>query len=124
VDVFTRQPPGLSHFLFLQGHPEYDPDTLGRDYLREMGLFLRGECAESPPMPQHYFDRATEERLQAIAGRSEADLPDYVELVARALPRWNWHANSVRLFANWLTLVAAAKTRQAPRRVQDRRRVS
>ena len=32
-----------------------------------------------------------------------------------ALPRQIWRANTVRLFGNWLTLVAAAKARRAAR---------
>ena len=45
ADIFTREPPGHSRFVFFQGHPEYDPGTLGREYLRDMGRFLRGESA-------------------------------------------------------------------------------
>ena len=63
ADIFTREPPGHSRFVFFQGHPEYDPGTLGREYLRDMGRFLRGETAERPALPEHYFDRATEDRL-------------------------------------------------------------
>src|SRR5437868_2403767 len=43
VDIFTREPAGHSRFVFLQGHPEYDPGTLGRAYLRDMGRFLQGQ---------------------------------------------------------------------------------
>jgi hypothetical protein len=45
--------------------------------------------------------------------------------VAGALPRQTWRANTVRLFANWLTLVASAKARKATSRtVHTRRRAS
>jgi homoserine O-succinyltransferase len=123
VDIFTREPPGHSRFVFFQSHPEYDPGTLGREYLRDMGRFLRGETAERPAMPEQYFDRATEYRLAEIAG--ESDLARYQDIVVGALPRQVWRANTVRLFGNWLTLVAAAKARrEASRTVHTRRRAS
>jgi len=55
ADIFTREPPGHSRFVFFQGHPEYDPGTLGREYLRDMGRFLHGETAERPALPENYF---------------------------------------------------------------------
>ena len=119
ADIFTREPPGHSRFVFLQGHPEYDPATLGREYLRDMGRFARREMAEAPIMPENYFDRATEDRL-AAAGH---DLTALGEIVAGALPRSQWRGATVRFFANWLTLVAAAKARRAASRtVQTRKR--
>jgi homoserine O-succinyltransferase/O-acetyltransferase len=123
ADIFTREPPGHSRFVFFQGHPEYDPGTLGREYLRDMGRFLGGEMAERPALPENYFDRATEDRLAEIAG--ETDLGRYQEIVVGALPRQVWRSNTVRLFGNWLTLVAAAKARrEASRSVHTRRRAS
>jgi homoserine O-succinyltransferase len=123
VDIFTREPPGYSRFVFLQGHPEYDPGTLGREYLREMGRFLKGEANEPPAVPEHYFDRATENRLAEIAGKSDLSL--YQQLVVGALPRQIWRTNTTRLFSNWLMLVAAAKARRAASKtVALRRRAS
>jgi homoserine O-succinyltransferase len=121
VDIFTREPPGYSQFVFLQGHPEYDPGTLGREYLRDMAGFLAGETAERPAIPEHYFDRATENRL----GGAKADLSHYQEVVLGALPRQLWRTSTVRLIGNWLLLVAAAKARRATSKaVHTRRRAS
>jgi homoserine O-succinyltransferase len=125
VDIFTRELPGHSRFVFLQGHPEYDPGTLGREYLRDMGRFLRGETAEPPAIPENYFDRATEDRLFDVRPQNEADLARCHEIVTTALPRQSWRENTIRLFGNWLTLVAAAKARRvASRTVHTRRRAS
>ena len=123
VDIFTREPPGQSRFVFFQGHPEYDPGTLGREYLRDIGRFLRGESAERPALPENYFDRATEDRLAAIAG--DTDIAQFHNIVTGALPRQIWTGNTIKLFGNWLTLVAAAKARRASSRtVHTRRRAS
>ena len=121
ADIFTRELPGHSRFVFLQGHPEYDPPILGREYLRDMGRFLRGEAETAPTPQENYFDRATENRL-AAAGR---DLDALTEIVHGALPRAHWRDATVRFFTNWLNLVAAAKARRAASRaVHTRRRAS
>ena len=125
VDIFTRESPGHSRFVLFQGHPEYDPGTLGREYLRDMGRFLQGETQERPAIPENYFDRATEVRLLDVQGRSESDLALYADIVTGALPLTAWRPNTVRLFANWLTLIAATKARRVvSRTVHTRRRAS
>jgi homoserine O-succinyltransferase/O-acetyltransferase len=125
VDIFTREPPGHSRFVFMQGHPEYDAATLGREYLRDMARFLEGETAERPPVPEHYFDRATEDRLSELMDRGEPSLSRYQQIVLGALPRQVWRPHTVRLIGNWLMLVAAAKARRAASKaVPTRRRAS
>jgi len=69
VDAFTRV--GQARALFLQGHPEYDSDTLMREYARDVGRFLRGERPVHPVTPSGYFDAATE---AALAERQAAAL--------------------------------------------------
>jgi homoserine O-succinyltransferase/O-acetyltransferase len=123
VDMFARETPGQSRFVFLQGHPEYDPGTLGRFYLNDMDYFLAGKASERPSVPAHYFDRATEGRLAEIADTS--GLMPYQQVVLNALPRQVWHPHTVRLIGNWLMLVAAAKARRmASKAVPVRRRAS
>jgi homoserine O-succinyltransferase/O-acetyltransferase len=46
VDAFVQQRDRLSLFLFFQAHPEYEVDTLLREYRRDVGRFLRRERAE------------------------------------------------------------------------------
>jgi hypothetical protein len=96
---------------------------LGRDYLRDMELFLAGQLPQQPSVPEHYFDRATEDRLAALEGAAE--LSQFQEVVMGALPRQLWRPNTVRFIGNWLMLVAAAKARRAvSKTVHTRRRVS
>jgi homoserine O-succinyltransferase len=125
VDIFTREPPGHSRFVLCQGHPEYDPVTLGREYLHEMDRFLHGKRDERPRVPENYFDRATEDQLMEMDAQPPADPARYGQIVTDALPLKAWHQNTVRLFANWLTLIAATKSRKlASRSVHTRRRAS
>jgi homoserine O-succinyltransferase len=121
VDIFTREPAGQSRFVFLQGRPEYDGATLGREYLRDLERFHGGEWSSPPTVPENYFDRATENRLNEAG----ADLARASEIVSEALPLQSWRLHTGRLFANWLTLVAAAKTRRVTSRgVHTRKRAS
>lgn len=113
IDTFTKQ--WASLFVFLQGHPEYDPDTLYREYRRDAHRFLRGERDGLPDLPVHYFDPRTERAARAFEARAadERDLSAWA-----AFPRdWRvrapavalWRASSERLYSNWIELVAEAR---------------
>src|SRR5271165_6909892 len=49
-----------SQFVFLQGHPEYDADSLAREYRRDMDRYLRGETDKRPAIPSGYFTAEAE----------------------------------------------------------------
>lgn len=108
VDAFARD--GKSRQIFFQGHPEYGAETLGREYLRDVGRFLRGEGAR-PAIPENYFDRVTENALQALAAR-QAPLSDYSQIVLGAVPLQSWRSYTLKLFANWIAAIAAEKPRR------------
>jgi hypothetical protein len=52
--------------------------------------FLKGENGGAPQIPEHYFDRATENLLAEIGAK--ADLARYQDVVLNALPRQLWRA--------------------------------
>ena len=54
ADMFVKQRKTL--FLFVQGHLEYDPGALLREYRRDVRRFLAGERDSYPEMPCGYFD--------------------------------------------------------------------
>jgi hypothetical protein len=83
---------------------------LGREYLGDMARFLKGEGAR-PSIPENYFDRVTENALQALAGR-EAQIADYDEVVTGAVPLQSWRGTTLKLFANWIASIAAEKPRR------------
>jgi homoserine O-succinyltransferase len=114
VDLFIR--PGRSQFVFAQGHPEYGAESLGREYLRDIGRFLRGE-GEAPAVPENYFDRVTEDRLAELGAEAtdEGDLPHYNGVVLGAVPLLSWRRHTLKLFANWLAGIAAEKMRRMAR---------
>lgn len=113
IDTFTKQWGSL--FVFLQGHPEYDVDTLFREYRRDVQRFLGGERHELPAAPSHYFDARTEGAAAAFArAAAVAREPDAWERFPR---EWSirpdlvgsWQATAARFYGNWLSHVAAAR---------------
>jgi len=100
VDAFARRDGALA--LFLQGHPEYDAETLMREYLRDVGRFLRGERPVRPSTPANYFGMPTETRLARLAGRDRATMADYEAALGAAAPQRAWRGSAVRLYRRWL----------------------
>ena len=68
VDSFTKC--FGSQFVFLQGHPEYDANSLAREYRRDMGRYLRRETDRRPPRPKGYFNAEAEAELDALELRA------------------------------------------------------
>jgi len=108
VDLFVRD--GRSRFVFLQGHPEYGAEALGREYLRDMARYLDGKGSR-PSIPENYFDRVTENTLETLSAR-QAPIGDYNDVVMAAVPLQSWRSHTLRLFANWITGIAADKPRR------------
>jgi homoserine O-succinyltransferase len=110
VDAFVKG--GRSLFVFLQGHPEYEPDSLYREYRRDMTRFLTGQQEACPSLPENCFDRKAAREFTAFAEKARKErTPELIE----AFPSWapegrtGWQAWAGRLFGNWLTHVANAE---------------
>ena len=113
VDSFVKQ--WRSLFIFFQGHPEYDLDSLSREYRRDIGRFLRGESQSCPPMPQGYFDHRSELALRAFDARARMDrhpdllasFPDHLRLRSTVID--GWRAPAISMFRNWLSYLVEHK---------------
>lgn len=116
ADAFFKQ--GKSLFLFFQGHPEYEANTLRLEYLRDVGRYLRRESENYPAPPQAYFDQETEDALLALEQRASRDChPELLAEVSKVCaaatkPQSTWHSPAVRIYRNWLRLLAASKPRR------------
>jgi homoserine O-succinyltransferase len=95
--------------MLLQGHPEYDPTTLLREFRRDSLRYLADRRQRRPSIPEHYLDPVGEELLEDFmaGGRAAADFP-FTETAARI--RTDWAVPARALFANW---VADATSRSA-----------
>ncbi len=118
VDTFVKQEKSL--FVFFQGHPEYEPDTLLREYRRDIGRYFRGEMDTWPTTPRNYFDQATEELLRAraksLGGRRNENV--FAEL-SGALDEQKlqntWQPAARCLYKNWLHYLCAEKEKTLSR---------
>jgi homoserine O-succinyltransferase len=113
-DTFVKERKSL--FVFFQGHPEYDPGALLREYRRDIRRFLAGERSEFPEMPQNYFDNDTgtvlaEFREQALRQPSINLLPNFPAITQDKLGN-AWREFAVQIYKNWL-LHLVERSRQA-----------
>ncbi len=119
IDAFTKH--WASLFVFLQGHPEYDGDTLAREFRRDMRQFLEGKRNDAPLLPTEYFDEPTEDvmarfRHYALQNRDVAIWDAFPKAwTVRPALLQAWQATSHHLFENWLNLVAETSWRDAYR---------
>jgi homoserine O-succinyltransferase len=104
VDAFAKQHESL--FVFLQGHPEYESNTLLLEYRREIGRFLRQERSAFPAIPANYFDVDTtsamtilRERMDSIEFGAPADL---TSLFTGVDIENTWVSTARRFYGNWL----------------------
>lgn len=99
---------GAHQVVLVQGHPEYDPSSLLREYHRDAGRYVHHERDVLPVLPFHCV--ATEDwgRLEQIqhaiiTGSRIPQLIDaypFDEVGARA--PWPWRAMAERFYNNWM----------------------
>lgn len=116
ADMFIKQSRSLH--VFFQGHPEYDESTLLREYRRDVGRVLRGQQSHYPTPPKGYFPPAAltllREFEQRVASAPSAELLS--EFPAEAIGdtlRNTWGSGAVRIYRNWLELLASARRQSA-----------
>ncbi|MDM8519139.1 homoserine O-succinyltransferase [Anaerolineales bacterium HSG6] len=54
-DVHMAVSPDQFRVIYFQGHPEYNYNSLLKEYQREVSLFINGERSDYPPHPENYF---------------------------------------------------------------------
>jgi homoserine O-succinyltransferase/O-acetyltransferase len=119
ADMFVGRDRGASLFLFFQGHPEYDADSLMREFRRDVGRFLRGERDNCPALPQGYFDKEATELIEEFCVRARTER---VEKLLRQFPmneiegrlQNSWQMSAIGVYQNWLGYL---HERKAKRRV-------
>jgi homoserine O-succinyltransferase len=115
ADMFVKKRESL--FVFFQGHPEYESDTLLLEYRTEVGRYLRGETGRHPSIPRSYFDSdaaaaLTELRQECVSGRHEEPLLAQVSTTAGKRRIANtWGSTATCIYRNWLEYIRAQKRR-------------
>lgn len=103
--------PDQFRLVYFQGHPEYDFNSLLKEYKREVLRFVAGEIEEYPPHPENYFPEtaaAIANEYQAIVLASQAantPIPPFPEAAIEQHLDNTWGDTGKALFNNWLGLV-------------------
>ncbi len=97
--------------IYFQGHPEYDFNSLLKEYKREVHRFLSGELEAPPPFPEHYLSEQAQELaagwVHAATGARAAGqpMPPMPEREVEALLDNTWGDTAKAIVNNWLGLV-------------------
>jgi homoserine O-succinyltransferase/O-acetyltransferase len=117
VDTFTKS--FGSQFVFLQGHPEYDANSLAREYRRDLARYLRGETDAEPVAPKGYFAPEAEAQLRGLErpAREDPRRPP-IEILSQ-IEGWaplqaDWRGDALRFFRGWLETIAASPPGDLP----------
>ena len=115
ADAFIKRRRSL--FVFFQGHPEYEADTLFLEYRRDVRRFLTRETESYPPMPQGYFNAGIVDALTALQERALSDrrqelLADLPTALVSGRVRNTWRFGAVCIYRNWLRYLCAKRDRR------------
>jgi homoserine O-succinyltransferase len=97
--------------VYFQGHPEYDRESLLKEFRREVQGYVGGLRDTLPPLPEHYFGPQAEplarEYLAAAASARAhgTALDDNLEEAVTGLLDNTWGDTAKAIFNNWLGLV-------------------
>jgi homoserine O-succinyltransferase len=113
VNLFVRQT-GQSLFVHFQGHPEYAPHTLLKEYRRDIRRFLKQERSAFPSLPQGYFAAAAETPLAEFRRFAEdnpvedsfAAFPE--DAITRSVKN-SWQNSARTIYSNWLQLILSQR---------------
>jgi homoserine O-succinyltransferase len=112
VDTFVKHSNSL--FVFFQGHPEYESNTLLLEYRRDVGRYLKGEIKTYPSMPYSYFGESTVTALatlreEALSHPREELLAEVSTVLVNARIENTWQATAACIYRNWLEYIRARK---------------
>ncbi|MCP4045295.1 MAG: homoserine O-succinyltransferase [Gammaproteobacteria bacterium] len=97
--------------IYFQGHPEYDVNSLLKEYKRELVRYLNGELHTPPPYPEHYFSteaeslarQILEQAMQAQVGAQPSS--SLLEEQLEPMLDNTWGDTAKAVVNNWLGLV-------------------
>ena len=101
--------------VFFQGHPEYDANSLLKEYKREVLRFFGGETDAYPPFPDNYFSTQTQAILAEYRDRvvsakgAQPELPPFPEQLISPTLDNTWHDSAESVINNWIGQVYRTK---------------
>src|SRR5579872_2002096 len=117
VDTFVKRKK-KSLFVHFQGHPEYGPQTLLKEYRRDVKRFLQGERETYPLLPKGYIDSQLVRVLdgfqeRAMVNRTESLMNTFPENALGSAFPIDWRGSSIRIYENWLHYVRKQRSESA-----------
>jgi homoserine O-succinyltransferase len=100
--------PDQFRLIYFQGHPEYDINSLLKEFKREVLRHLSGELDAPPPFPAHYFHGEAAQLAGQMIQEMESDgqaVVDVLEKKLEALLDNTWGDTAKAVVNNWLGLV-------------------
>jgi homoserine O-succinyltransferase len=109
--VHMAASPDQFRVFYMQGHPEYDANSLLKEYRRELYRYASSERDKPPPFPENYFSGEAEQFAReafdaaAKARRTGSPYDDRLEANVGALLDNTWGDTAKAIVNNWLGLV-------------------
>ena len=105
--------PDLCQFIYFQGHPEYDTNSLLKEYKREVSRFSDGTRSDYPPFPENYLrDEVAEimcdfeQRLKSAKfSKRTSVFYEFPERTIASRLENSWADTGRAIFSNWLRMV-------------------
>ena len=103
--------PDQFRFIYMQGHPEYNTNSLLKEYKREVLLYLAGKRDDYPPHPENYFSEKaatiadTYRDAILLAKQRGTAAPSFPETAIHHYLDNTWGDTAKAIFNNWLGLV-------------------
>lgn len=97
--------------VYLQGHPEYNFNSLLKEYKREVMRFYDDQRSDYPPQPVNYFTKPAQPllnqyRKQVIEAKTgQQKMPEFPEANLERYVDNTWWDTGKAVFNNWLGLV-------------------
>lgn len=102
--VHLATSPDQVRVIYFQGHPEYDRNSLLKEYKRELRRYDAGVLETRPPYPQNYFSDAARALIERALSQKklsaltlEDDLEPYLDNT--------WGDTAKAIVNNWLGIV-------------------
>lgn len=96
--------PDQVRVVYFQGHPEYDGNSLLKEYKREARRFLNNERPTKPPFPEHYFTDRVQAEIDAAWERPDVLLDVLSGSIDQQVDN-TWGDTAKAVFNNWLGIV-------------------
>ena len=96
--------------VYFQGHPEYDANSLLKEYKREVLRHFNGE-RDLPAFPEHYIAEGAAAVINGYLDSAQraraagARLPEFPEAAVAPFLENTWADTATTMFDNWLGLV-------------------